>query len=120
MPPLYPLGLKLMKIDTQPRKSGARLFLIAALFLSLFLYPTSGCRKDNPPVFSIICLGDGFGGADCSLADGSKKYLSPTELKDFWMTTNADMQNFSSWCYNTDPKTGGAALDNLRNQIRER
>jgi len=75
--------------------------LICGVLLCLSLGLAS-CRKDPPPILSIICLGDGFGGADCSLADGTKVWKSPTELKDFWMTTNADMQNYVSWCYKTN------------------
>jgi len=70
------------------------------LALALSLNSCKGTRKDSPPVLSVICLGDGFGGADCSMADGSKRYLPPSELKNYWMTTNADAQNLVSWCYN--------------------
>lgn len=77
-------------------KCGALLCLALVSLLS----SCKGTRKDQPPVLSVICLGDGFGGADCSMPDGSKKYLSPSELKNYWMTTNADAQNLVQWCYN--------------------
>ena len=76
--------------------SGGMLCLALALSLS----SCKSSRSDPPPVLSIICLGDGFGGADCSLADGTKKYLPPSELKNYWMTTNGDAQNLVQWCYN--------------------
>lgn len=63
-----------------------------------------GCRSDPAPVLSIICLGDGFGGGDCSFPNGDRKYLPPSELKNFWMTSQPDFYNFSAWCFDTTPK----------------
>lgn len=105
-----------MTTDTKRPRNGAMLFLGTALLLSssIFLY---ACRHSSPPEFSVICLGDGFGGADCSLPDGTSKYLAPSELKNFWMTTNADMKNFSAWCYDTTPSVTGHALDEKAQQI---
>ena len=90
---------------------------IGALCL-LAIVSRSGCRKDTPPVFSVICLGDGFGGADCSVADGSRKYLKPSELKNFWMTTNADMQNYTSWCYQASPAAVRQVLEDKGSEIK--
>ena len=80
-------------------KNAIRLLLCG----SLLLVATVSCRTDKPPAISIICIGDGFGGADCVLASGERQYKSPSELKNYWMTTAVDQQNYSSWCYKTTP-----------------
>jgi hypothetical protein len=69
-------------------------------------------------VFSLICLGDGVGGADCSLPNGGQSHLLPSQLKNFWMTTNADMQNFSAWCYQTTPEIAAKGLKEIRSEIQ--
>lgn len=79
-----------MKIDTRQLRRGLTLLAVLALI---------SCRSDKPPKISIICIGDGFGGADCALADGSTAYRAPSELKNYWMTTQTDEENFASWCY---------------------
>jgi hypothetical protein len=86
--------------------------------LALLLLGLIGCRTDHPPKISIICLGDGFGGADCTLADGSHVSRLPSELKDFWMTTNTDMANFSSWCYGGPAPAAKAMLRSMKAEIR--
>jgi len=91
-----------------------RLAVAAVVLLSLL-----GCRKDQPPKISIICLGDGFGGADCTLADGSHVSKLPSELKDFWMTTNTDMANFASWCYGGSPPAAKVMLRSMKAEIRQ-
>lgn len=68
-------------------------FLVMTLALS-------GCRKDTPPAIE-ICIMDGFGGADCQEADGSKVYKLPSEMKNYWSTNQVDMKSFASWCYET-------------------
>lgn len=77
-------------------KSGRMLCLALVLLFS-------GCRTTRPPKID-ICIGDGFGGADCVLKDGVKAYRSPTELKNAWITTQDDMARYSSWCYDV-PKS---------------
>lgn len=78
------------------------------------------------------CLGDGFGGADCSLKDGSLLapkclslpsggfYCPPSALKNMWMTTQQDMQAFASWCYDVSSETTGAVMKQMRSEIRSR
>lgn len=80
-----------------PQKRGVVLCLAIALAFS-------ACRNDKPPSLSIICIGDGFGGADCVTSAGERIYKKPSELRTFWMTSQNDMQNFASWCYDTDKK----------------
>lgn len=80
---------------------------------------TSGCpRKDPPPKISVICIGDGFGGADCVTSDGQNVYKSPSELKDFWMTTENDQANYSAWCYGTTPKVTAKVMRQMRVAIK--
>lgn len=62
-----------------------------------------GCRNDRPPALGEICLGDGFGGADCSLADHTYRYRYPSDLKNFWMITQSDAAALTSWCYQAPP-----------------
>lgn len=69
--------------------------------LSLALVVLSSCRETTPPKID-ICVGDGFGGADCVLKDGSRAYISPMNLKNYWMTPQEDMKSFANWCYSTD------------------
>jgi hypothetical protein len=71
------------------------------------------CRKSVPPPID-ICIGDGVGGADCILKDGTKAYLLPSQLKNYWMTSQFDMQAFSSWCYDTSTKVTGAQMEALK------
>lgn len=87
------------------------------LLLAVLAFLSNGCRTDKPPQISIICIGDGFGGADCVLSTGEKKYLKPSELKNFWMTTQLDMQNFSSWCYDTSPKVVSHHMERLEEEM---
>lgn len=78
----------------------------------------SGCpKKSHAPQFDFICIGDGFGGADCSMSDGSKKYMKPSELKNVWITNQASMERFAAWCYDTDARTAAKALDEIRKEI---
>lgn len=72
-------------------KSGV--LCLAALALTL-----SACRKDPPPPI-MICVLDGVGGADCVDKLGAQVYLPPSKLKNFWATSEEDMQAFSGWCY---------------------
>lgn len=73
------------------------LLVASALFLS-------SCRSDKPPAVE-VCILDGFGGGDCILKDGSKKYRAPSEMLNFWATSQEDMAQFSSWCYESPMTT---------------
>lgn len=70
----------------------------------LVLALVSGCRSDRPPAISTICILDGYGGGDCVNSDGTSVYKRPSEMLNYWSTTQADMQNFASWCYKTSPE----------------
>jgi hypothetical protein len=72
--------------------------LLVGLALAL-----SSCREDRPPVIE-ICIGDGYGGADCILKDGTTAYKTPSQLQNYWMTSQYDMAEFSGWCYKANPK----------------
>lgn len=101
-------------------KNGNRLCLILA-----FLF--SACRTSRPPDTS-VCIGDGFGGANCQLIDGSPLaaccskvmnqdgslkgyYCLPSCLKNAWMTSETEEAHFVSWCYDTD-------LTIIKNQMK--
>lgn len=90
------------------------------LLVSLALLPLSSCRDSTPPKME-ICLGDGNGGADCVEADGSRRFRLPSELKNYWMSNQPDMANFTSWCYDTEnPEATMRILDRLALQMRVR
>lgn len=80
------------------------LYLILGLALN-------SCRNDPPPALSTICILDGHGGGDCVLADGTKKYMLPSEMLNMWATTQADEANFSSWCYQTSKSNVEKQMD---------
>lgn len=75
------------------------------------------CRTSKPPVISIICIGDGTGGADCVTNAGDKVHKTPSQLKGFWMTTEVDQANFSSWCYDAPTSTTTKAMNVMKSQI---
>lgn len=76
--------------------------------LSLLMF--SACRSDPPPQI-IICIGDGFGGADCSIpGQQQKEYWSPSKLENSWITTQDEMARFTAWCYKTDLETARTGL----------
>ena len=77
----------------------------------------SSCRKDPPPAIE-ICILDGHGGGDCVEADGKKLYRLPSEMTNYWSTGEADMKNFSSWCYGTTPAVTQEAMDKTKAQAR--
>lgn len=81
------------------------------LFLALVLV-LSGCRTTRPPKID-ICIGDGFGGGDCVLKDGTKAYRSPTELKNAWITTQDDMAHYSAWCYDIPQNLVEKEMENI-------
>jgi hypothetical protein len=97
--------------DTQPHKTG-KLFLVALGLLAL-----SACRDSVPPKIE-VCIGDGFGGADCVEADGSKLYKSPSALENYWMTSQPDEANFASWCYDTTPAVAKIGMEKIKSKIR--
>jgi hypothetical protein len=93
-------------------------------FLAIFFICLAGCRTDKPPIIEPICTLDGFGGGDCVLATGQRKYLSPSEMSGFWATNQTSQANFSAWCYKISPETANAALESIKknaihSEIRE-
>lgn len=93
------------------RQNFGRTLCLALVFLSL-----NSCRKSHPPHIE-VCLGDGVGGADCVEADGTTRYRLPSELNNYWMTNQPDMQNFSSWCYDTNLKNAAMGMESIQTQI---
>lgn len=87
------------------------------LCLALGLALSSGCRETAPPKID-ICIGDGYGGADCVLKDGSRAYKPPSALLNYWMTSQEDEAAFASFCYDA-PKTAiKAHMNAVRNAAR--
>lgn len=105
-------GLKMIKTDMQRLRLGNKRYLV----LVLLLLNISACRNSVPPKIE-ICLGDGVGGADCIEADGSKLYRTPSMLRNYWMTSEPDESNFSSWCYDTTNATVQAAMNATRKEM---
>jgi hypothetical protein len=108
-----------MTTGTKQLKLGKLLFL-GLVFLS-------SCRTDPPPKLSIICIGDGLGGAECADSFGNSVYRLPSQLKNFWMTTEADEANFASWCYEGTPNAAPSpspavlqAMEDIKKQIYTR
>lgn len=100
------------------RKRGKRHYkTLAFLVPSLFLL--SGCRDSQPPQLSVICIGDGFGGADCVDSSGNKVYKSPSQLLNYWMTTQGDEANFAGWCYDTNSSAAQARMAEIQEQAQE-
>lgn len=93
--------------------AGAKLFLVS-LLLSL-----SGCRGSTPPEFKEICTLDGFGGGDCSLPGGERKYHPPSEMRNYWATDQESMKNFASWCYRVPPEQVPTNPTELRALIQQ-
>lgn len=99
-----------MKKDIRPRKPGAKLCLVLATLL------ISSCRKDQPPAID-VCILDGVGGGNCVFKDGSRHYLVPSEMKNYWATSQSDMSEWSAWCYQASPKAIAPLVDAKRDQI---
>jgi hypothetical protein len=91
--------------------------LLNAALLPVCALAMGSCRTDKPPIIGIICIGDGAGGADCVQAGGAKVYKSPSELKNYWMTTQTDEANFSSWCYKIPAPVASSTLESMRARI---
>ena len=70
------------------------------LMLCLVLVLIPSCREDKPPTLSMICTLDGYGGGDCSTSSHVHKYLSPSEMKDYFAISQDDAKNLMTWCYN--------------------
>ncbi len=98
------------------RKLGFALLAATAI---LFSAGSTGCKSEKAPAID-VCLGDGFGGASCVLREGSELrskchysetvnakgwYCPPSSLENMWMTTQRDMESFSSFCYDVSRKT---------------
>lgn len=92
--------------------------LVISVVLAAFL--CGSCRNSKPPKISLICLGDGYGGADCVDPAGNKIYKSPSDLKDFWMTTQVDEANYSAWCYDTSVSNTTKAMQVMNARITSR
>lgn len=88
--------------------------VIACAFLALF---SAGCRRDQPPQISIVCIGDGLGGCDGAHPDGSTEYVPPSGMKDMWCTTQTDEANFAAWCYNTSVQKVQRQMARIRARI---
>lgn len=89
-------------------KRGAMLCLVLAL---------SSCRKSIPPQIE-ICILDGAGGGDCIEPDGSKRYRAPTDMGNYWATSQEDISAFSSWCYGTKLENAKAMMGKIEEEAR--
>lgn len=89
------------------------------LLFPVLLLVLSSCRSSQPPALSIVCIGDGFGGADCVDSGGNKVYKPPSQLVNYWMTTEVDEQNFTTWCYGSNSSTAvQAGMQNIKEKIK--
>lgn len=90
------------------------ILVVIAACLCLF-----ACRSSTPPKLSIVCILDGYGGADCVDANGNKIYKAPSELTNFWATTETDEQNFTQWCYGSGSSNAVAAgMKSIKESLR--
>lgn len=79
--------------------------------LGLMLLSCPACRSSTPPPTD-ICVGDGFGGADCTLSTGEHKYKSPSDLKGAWIIPDQKQAtSFVSWCYDATQEQVQAAME---------
>lgn len=92
-----------------------RLLNVLGILSSVVL---SACRSSTSPPID-VCIGDGFGGADCVLASGDVAYRSPSELKNFWMTTQDHMRQYSAWCYDTNAANVDPAMAEILKKSAE-
>ena len=93
------------------QKNGKLLCLVALLL------DTTACRGTVPPKIP-ICIGDGFGGADCVEKDGSSGYRAPSELKNYWMTDQGSMSQFSAWCYRTSSREVRPHMEVIKSYVK--
>lgn len=85
--------------------------------LGLLLLSVPACRSSTPPPTD-ICIGDGVGGADCTLSDGAHAYKKPSELKNAWLIPDQKQaQNFVSWCYDVSPETAKNGMDHVAFEV---
>lgn len=101
------------------------------LLVALVILSALGCRESKPPAID-ICIGDGFGGADCALKPTSSLrdkchpltsgayYCPPSALVNVWMTPQADMEAFSSWCYQTSKSNVSSMTQAMQKRIQSR
>lgn len=88
--------------------------LILCAFLALL---STGCRRDYPPPIEPICTMDGFGGGDCVHTDGKREYLAPSQMKNYWATSQESQAAFSAWCYGVKVKTAYKAMAQIKRRI---
>lgn len=96
-------------------KTGIKQRLLGSLLLIVLVL---GCRSSQPPKIE-ICILDGFGAGDCIEADGSRKYRLPSEMKNYWSTNQADMSNFSSWCYDASQTNTNVVMQQITEEVRK-
>lgn len=84
------------------------------IFLLLSLALVS-CRESKAPIID-QCTGDGFGGANCVLKDNTRVYLSPMQLKNYWISSPQDMNLFVAWCYDVPPAVAEQHLEALKRE----
>lgn len=90
----------------------------ALKYLTLsFVLLLGACRKDPPPSIEVCIISDG-GSADCVKADGTKVFRLPSEMVNYWATSQTDMKNFSSWCYSTSKANVKANMEKLELAIK--
>ena len=78
--------------------------------LGLLLLSAQGCRNDTPPPTD-ICIGDGHGGADCTLWTGEHAYKTPSQLKSAWIIPDQQQAAaYVAWCYGTTPQVAANAM----------
>lgn len=100
--------------DTLPLIVGVPLCLV----LVSALESCATVKKDYPPDF-MICLGDGVGGADCDIPGaGEKVYLSPSMLKNFWITDQQGALKLTSWCYDMTDAEAMARMEVWMNALQ--
>lgn len=102
---------KRMRIDMQPLMLGKLLLIVLAL-ASL-----NACRNDPAPAIT-VCLGDGFGGADCSDAQKNHTYKAPSQLVNYWMLSPQDSANFVAWCYGSSVPQIQPAMTEIEEEVR--
>jgi hypothetical protein len=93
--------------------------VIKPLMLGILLLSVPACRTSNPPATD-ICIGDGHGGADCTLSSGVHQYKTPSELNNSWIIPDqTQAANFVSWCYDISPNDATFAMNLLRKRLNQ-
>jgi len=103
--------LRQMRIG-MPRQLRGPLLLVSLACLS------TSCRDSQPPKIE-VCILDGFGGGDCIESDGSKLYRLPSDMLNYWATSQPDEANFASWCYQADRQTVNKAMTLISSEIKQ-